>query len=184
MTKLFAKASLRICFLVLATGLFLGGCATSKGSYSVVIAPKEPAQLQKYTDLLVEVQCNEDVLLTDMVKTRIQQLVVINIKKAQPDRFKTINQQEKKDNMLLASIRIKEYEKGNAFARLMLAGLGQIHIDSDVVLSDATTKQPLCTLEVDKRFAWGGAYGGTTRIEDIEDPFAAAVAEAILLKHE
>jgi hypothetical protein len=79
-----------------------------------------------------------------------------------------------------ALVTIKTYDKGNAFARAMLAGLGQMmHIDADVVLKDPRSGATFGTYDVDKTFAWGGVYGASTRIEDIEDGFAQSVAAAI-----
>jgi len=68
------------------------------------------------------------------------------------------------------------YDKGNAFARAMLAGLGQIHIKANVELIDANSGDVTATYAVSKTFAWGGIYGASTSIEDVEKGFAASVA--------
>jgi Domain of unknown function (DUF4410) len=70
-----------------------------------------------------------------------------------------------------------QYDGGNRFARFMLVGLGQIHIDADVLLVDATSGETLGKYEVSKQFAFGGLYGGFTSIEDVEKGFAKSVAE-------
>ena len=70
-----------------------------------------------------------------------------------------------------------QYDKGDAFARAMLAGLGQIHISAGVLLIDDIPGKTVATFAVSKTFAWGGLYGGTTRIEDVESGFARSVAE-------
>jgi hypothetical protein len=44
----------------------------------------------------------------------------------------------------------------------MLAGLGQIHIDADVILREYEKNESLAKYEVKKTFAWGGIYGGAT----------------------
>jgi hypothetical protein len=77
-------------------------------------------------------------------------------------------------NVKLVFIR---YDKGDAFARAMLAGLGQIHIDANVLLIDASNDRTVATFAVSKTFAWGGLYGATTRVEDVETGFARSVAE-------
>lgn len=71
------------------------------------------------------------------------------------------------------------YDEGNAFARFMLAGLGQIHIEADVAMVDAASGQPLARWQVSKTFAFGGLYGGTTNIQDVEKGFARSVAEVM-----
>ena len=76
-------------------------------------------------------------------------------------------------------ILITSYDEGNAFARLMLAGLGQIHIDGDVTLVNRATGVTEATYKVSKQFAFGGLYGGTTTIHDVEKGFAKSVAETV-----
>ena len=58
----------------------------------------------------------------------------------------------------------------------MIAGLGQIRIGADVLLIEPANNQTVGEFEVSKDFAFGGIYGGTTRIEDVEDGFARSVA--------
>jgi len=83
-----------------------------------------------------------------------------------------------------ALVYIKRYDEGNAFARVMLAGLGQMHIDATVTLKDMETKEQLAKYDVNKTFAWGGIYGGVTRITDLEDGFGKAVAASMSGKKE
>lgn len=75
---------------------------------------------------------------------------------------------------------ITRYEKGSAAARAMAAGLGQIHIDGKILLKDAETGRVCCEFMEDKTFAWGGIYGGTTRVEDVEVGFAEAIATQVV----
>ncbi|GAA0711082.1 hypothetical protein GCM10009105_12760 [Dokdonella soli] len=79
---------------------------------------------------------------------------------------------------------ITRYEKGNAFARAMLAGLGQIHIDGDVQVYAMPEHNRTMAFSVQKTFAWGGIYGGTTTIEDIEQSFAESIANALTAQGE
>jgi hypothetical protein len=55
---------------------------------------------------------------------------------------------------------------GNAYARSMLAGLAQIHIDVRVALIALPERQSLSEFDVSKTIAWGGIYGGATSIDD------------------
>jgi hypothetical protein len=61
----------------------------------------------------------------------------------------------------------------------MLAGLGQIHIEADVSMIDTQGGATLGTWQVSKTFAFGGLYGGTTNIRDVERGFARSVAEVM-----
>ena len=76
-------------------------------------------------------------------------------------------------------IEFTEYDSGSAFARFMLMGLGQIKIDADVTIVDSTNNQIIGEYDVSKDFAFGGIYGGVTRIEDVEKGFAKSVAEIV-----
>jgi len=74
---------------------------------------------------------------------------------------------------------VTKYDKGNAVARFMLAGLGQIELTADVLFIDERTGQQVGKYEVSKDFAFGGIYGGTTTMDDVEDGFAKSVAAIV-----
>ena len=77
------------------------------------------------------------------------------------------------------AVTISRYEKGNAFARAMLAGLGQIHINGVVAVYQQPGKSKVGEFKLDKTFAWGGIYGGSVSMDTIEDAYAQAVAESV-----
>jgi len=74
---------------------------------------------------------------------------------------------------------ITQYDRGNSFARFMLAGLGQIRIDGDVLLLDGASGEVVARYRVSKDFSFGGYYGASTKIEDVEVGFARSVAAVI-----
>ena len=74
---------------------------------------------------------------------------------------------------------LTRYDEGNAFARAMLAGLGQIRIEGDVFLLANESDAVLAQYAASKTFAWGGIYGGTTTIRDVEKGFIASVVEVL-----
>jgi hypothetical protein len=76
-------------------------------------------------------------------------------------------------------LHLSRYQKGNAFARAMLAGLGQIHVEGKIAVFHMPEHRPAGEFELKKTFAWGGAYGAGTSIEDIENTFADGVAAAV-----
>lgn len=173
------KRSILVGSLLICVGFLLSGCASTKGSYNAVMTPKGEEQLAKYSNLQIEVNCRDDVSLTSADKERIQKLIVKNLATECPGRFKSVESQTPLPDTMHATVMIKKYDEGNAFARAMLAGLGQMHIEADVILSDPVTQEQLAKYDVTKTFAWGGMYGGFTGIKDIEDGFAKAVASAI-----
>ena len=156
--------------IVLLTSI-VSGCASTGGSHKLLTAPLSSVQAAKYTDLMISVQPAPNVILNQGDAYRMSKLIAEDVKYEAPSRFQGINFQG-----------IKRYDEGSAFARFMLAGLGQIHIDADVTLSDLTTKDKLAQYEVTKTFAWGGIYGAATGIKDAEVGFCKAVADSILGK--
>jgi hypothetical protein len=155
----------------------VSGCAGSTGT-SKAVGPAALAQLPTGADLTIRVDAKPEVILTSVDKERLTQLIAKHVQTDLAGRFRTINQPGT-GSPVEALVTIKKYEEGSAFARAMLAGLGQMHIDADLIVRDPRTGQTLASYEVTKTFAWGGVYGGVTRITDIEDGFAQAVAEAI-----
>jgi hypothetical protein len=79
---------------------------------------------------------------------------------------------------LKMKIHFTRFDRGNAFARAMMAGLGQIEIDATVSLWDSNQKQ-VAQYNVSKDFAFGGVVGATTTVEDVEEGFAKSVAEIV-----
>ncbi|WHZ22409.1 MAG: hypothetical protein OJF47_001521 [Nitrospira sp.] len=82
---------------------------------------------------------------------------------------------------LFATLRISNYDEGNSALRFLSTGLGQIHIDGELTLTDEKRSE-LAKFSVHKTFAWGGLYGLQTKIEDVEDGFAETVANLITEK--
>jgi hypothetical protein len=78
-------------------------------------------------------------------------------------------------------IHFTRFDRGNAFARAMLIGLGQIRIEASVSLENAAGT-PVAQYEVAKDFALGGVVGATTKVDDVEDGFAKSVAEIVKQK--
>ena len=62
-------------------------------------------------------------------------------------------------------VHVSRYEKGNAFARFMLAGMGQIHVDGTVSLYQMPEHTLAGQFDLQKTFAWGGVYGASVSVE-------------------
>ncbi|MFC5049093.1 DUF4410 domain-containing protein [Rubritalea spongiae] len=75
------------------------------------------------------------------------------------------------------TVQITEFDKGNAFARSMLAGLGQIKIKSKVTHMDNLGNTG--AFLVNKTFAWGGMYGATVKVGDIEDSLIKSITNTL-----
>ena len=79
-------------------------------------------------------------------------------------------------------VQLTRFDKGNAFARLALIGLGQIHIEATITLVDAQGAQH-GQYKVVKTYAMGGLAGGLTSASDVEEGFAKSVAAIVSPKH-
>lgn len=172
----------KIQVIILLSIALLSGCASTGGSYKSIDSPLISERGAKYSELLLNVESGNGISLTQESFDRMTKLIIENIKSDANNRFKKINDNPDSASALEVSVIIKKYEEGNAFARAMLAGLGQMHIDADVLLYDHATKEKLTQYDVNKTFAWGGAYGAFTSIKDVEIGFSKAVADSILRK--
>ena len=70
-----------------------------------------------------------------------------------------------------------QYKPGSETARLMIAGAGAARLDFAVELVDAADGKVLARIADERTFAWGGAYGASRGIEEIEKNVAWELAE-------
>jgi hypothetical protein len=75
-----------------------------------------------------------------------------------------------------------KYDRGSAFARFLIAGAGQIVIEAEVSFLDDAGGQQIGKYKVSKDFSFGGIYGGSTSVEDVEGGFAKSVAALLQSK--
>lgn len=82
---------------------------------------------------------------------------------------------------LTLKVHYTRYDEGNAAARAIMIGFGQIHIDATVSLvrADGTS---VGEYQVKKTFALGGIVGALTSTEDVQGGFAKSVAEIVKKK--
>jgi hypothetical protein len=99
--------------------------------------------------------------------------------KAKIDERKVKNAAAPSPRTMQVVLNISRYEKGNAFARAMLAGLGQIHLEGTISVYQMPDHVLLEDFDMQKTFAWGGIYGAATSIEQIEDTFTDGVAATV-----
>jgi len=155
----------------------LTGCASTVPSADFKKPIADTYRLCSNDDARVKFVATEGLTLNGYdlhrLKSRIQQAIDTkksHIKCKTPDK-----------RVFVLYSKITNYDEGNDFARFMLAGLGQIHIDGDFVLSLLPAgDEKVAEFTIQKTFAWGGLYGASIGIEDIEPAFAEGVAKAIV----
>ncbi len=174
------KADAKKCLLLFITVLLVvpiaNGCA---GAITPATQLKEGVKLTNFSNLSLEVKSGDNVSMTPAERERILNLTIGKIKKDEPSRFKEINSPTPRPSTLYASVNVTRYEKSN-----VIVGLGQFQIDGQVVLKDREKQEALAKYEVTKASAFGGILGGATKIEDVEEGFANAIADLLLGKEE
>ena len=167
---------LKFSILVVAgTGLLLTGCAsTSPKNAKFTQALSKEQYLDANDTTTVEVESINGVVIETHEKERIAQIIT---NKVNEQKILNVDSADKREFEL--EVLITRYDKGNAFARFMLVGLGQIHIDAIVSMFILPERRIFTKFDLNKTFAWGGIYGGFTSIEDVEEGFAKGVAEAV-----
>jgi hypothetical protein len=153
---------------------FSSGCATTtpKAEYSKDLTTQYRIDADDHPQ--VNVTASAGVEITDLEKQRIAQLIGSDL---EAQRLRNAANSDPED--CIVEVNITRYQKGNAFARAMLAGLGQIHVDANVKVLAGSSKQKLADFNLTKTFAWGGIYGAATSMEDIEKTFANGVAASL-----
>jgi hypothetical protein len=161
--------------LVLASAsLAMLGCAGTppKAKFSQPMATTSRIGAADTVDVTIEAA--ENVTLLPAGRDRVGQKI-----KTQIDKRKVNNHASGEARTMQVVLYVTRYEKGNAFARAMLAGLGQIHLDGSISVYQMPDHTLLEKFDLQKTFAWGGIYGSATSMEDIEDTFADGVAATV-----
>lgn len=171
---------MRLVLLALSlTSLVMGGCASTPSAFKHAQPLPEDFNVRDYRYLDVSVDAKEGVSMASYEKERLTMKLIEKVKTLDTVEFIGFNVPDSLEDTLSLEVMITRYDRGNAFARAMLAGLGQIHVDGDIVLRDKAADEILERGTVSKTFAWGGMYGAFTHIEDVEQGFAGGVIEAL-----
>ena len=167
--------------IILCICFIMAGCAASPASYKTIQNINPDIVLKNYKTLeLTAVKADDSVPITEVAMERIVDDIIGWIETENPDFYDYINPTVVKEPAVQANIIFTKYDKGNAFARAMLAGLGQMHIDAELILKDKNAQKVIAKYEINKTFAWGGTVGAFTEIEDCEEGFAKAAAKLLL----
>jgi hypothetical protein len=167
-------------FGVVVTG---AGCASSAGSAKTLATAPQAGALARYTKVsLATAAEGAAATMPPADRERIAALVARKLKERAPTRFTevAVTTIAATPDTMFVTIAFTRYDGGSAVARFMLAGLGQIHVNADVTIEDRSRPAVLGEFAVTKTFAWGGIYGATTNITDVEEGFAEAVAKVVL----
>lgn len=171
----------------LALMAVLGGCAHSTPT-PVATEPPPAVDLGAYKMLVVTSEAGSGVFIPDHERQGVVAMVKGELHERAPGRFVFVEPGttpaaaagSEPAKTLHMNILFTEYDKGSAFGRFMLAGLGQIRVGSNVKLWDEQTQAALGSYEVSKQFAFGGIYGAVTDMEDVQQGLAKGIAEVLV----
>ena len=152
----------------------ISGCASSVPTVKFTQTPAPQVRIDVNDKVDIAVDAAAGVSMVDYEKQRLVQRIKEKLVELQ-----VVNADAGEENVYKVKVVMTRYSKGNAFARAMLAGLGQIHLDADVQMYSGGTQEKLANFNVSKTFAWGGIYGASTSMEDLEPAFAEAIARAL-----
>ena len=159
---------------LVAASLFLSGCASTPGSITGGDNANKEARVGARDSAVVKVTKGATDLL-EHDTARLQQIIGREI-----DAYKLKNVGKTTNEVKYrVEVEMLTYEKGSAFARAVLAGLGQMKLNAKVTVYDEATNTQVASYVADKVFAWGGIYGASTSIQDVEPAFAEAIAQGV-----
>lgn len=163
----------RITFLIIVLTLFWG-CAGSAAKPKFAETVETRKALDGNDIATINVQAAEGVKMLGVDMQRLKEIIQLELATKQ-----ALNASDGEADSYDVNVVMTQYEKGSAFARAMLVGLGQIHIDATVTVVSSSSGDTASEFTVNKTFAWGGLYGGVTGIEDVEPAFAEGVAAGV-----
>jgi hypothetical protein len=135
----------------IAVVLLVSACASTapKADFSQDLASHYKIDADDRPEVQVDAAAGVEVLELD--KQRISQVIA---SKLEQRRLQVVANGDPKE--CVVRVTLTRYQRGNAFARAMLAGLGQIHIDATVKVYAKANDQKIADFVVAKTFAWGG----------------------------
>jgi hypothetical protein len=158
----------------------LYGCAGTAPKPQVSRPIVADARIASLDQAQVNVDAVDDsVKILPMEREKLAEII-----KQKLDTRKVANASPGAARSFAVDLHLSRFDKGNAFARAMLAGLGQIHIEGNVQVYQLPDHTLVGEFQMSKTFAWGGIYGAATSMEDIENTFADGVAATLTGQNE
>jgi hypothetical protein len=159
----------------------LFGCAPVSPAFQLKLdKTEEAAGLKKYTTLVVkdfENDAGEGV--PSRVRQDLPEAVIAQLNECYPQAFEKITRKTSgSPEELVVSGTITEYDEGNRFARLMIAGRGSARLVVDVSLGDASGRE-LTRGEGRWVFAMGGLVGAAVGMGNLVQAAGSEIADGV-----
>jgi hypothetical protein len=167
-------AAINLASVSMIAMLLLTGCATTAPTADFSNGMAFKSRVATNDEVKTRVAAESGVNILEEEKTRLAEKIQERVSAK-----KIMNSAGTEKKSYEIELTLSRYDKGSAFARAMLAGLGQIHIDGVVRLYEFPDRKEVCEFAIKKTFAWGGIYGAATSMEDIERTFADGIASTL-----
>lgn len=153
-------------FTLLVAAFFLSGCA---GNQPVIWSRADAVDFNK----------GVSVELTSTVKVPEKEMEFIK-KDIETKLSKIFTGDNNSKDRNIIRVTITKYEEGNACARFILIGLGQMYLYGDIKVTEGNPPVEIRTGEFMKKYALGGIAGGmATMHNDMNSKVAVSIAEAL-----
>jgi hypothetical protein len=150
------------------------GCASTPPEAEFVNKPTAAVVVQKSDTVNVGVNAADGVTMPDLERQRMTQLLQTALATKQ-----SLNATGPSPLPYQLDLQVTRYDEGSAVGRALLIGVGQIHLEGTVTLYTLPDHSQLEQFKVSKDFAFGGIYGATTTMADIEKALAEGIANTV-----
>jgi hypothetical protein len=175
---------IQIGLLALTLAVIGTGCASSTSTRATALKPKVGAgvDLSKYqTATVLPFQAAAGKNINDFIGVDFSNNVAHRLQSDFGPLFTQVRKAPAlgREDELIITGTIREYNPGDRFARSMLIGLGAASFKGDLIMKDGADNRVLFSAPFDKLWAWGGALGASKGIEEMVAESEAAVAATI-----
>jgi hypothetical protein len=151
--------------LIVVASFFVGCTATQPVKWNLCA----PIDLKKGVKVLVEASCKMPSADISYLQGDIQQKV-----------RKVLAGNPELSDAYKIKVTITRYDKGNAFARFMLIGLGQMYLYGTIEVKQGNPPVVIRSGKFKKNYCIGGISGGIARMEkDVLPKVGKAIADAV-----
>ena len=174
------RAELNARAIVVGLALVLAGCATATTAPTIV----QPLAIDTTSAIHiadVKVDTANGIWIKDEQRVEIRNNIEAELQKQALMVVPAVSGVPAMSQTFAMKVTLTRFDEGNEWARFALIGLGQIHIEGTVTLTDATGKLA-GQYGIKKTFAGGGVVGVVTTTANVEDGFAKSVVAGLTPK--
>ncbi len=168
-----------------ATGLLIAmllssGCAEEMAVYKWKMPLQDKAALEKYHQVLVDIQAKDGVRLPLTIRERLVLRINESFRKESNGKYTPITPDMAGSGTLGAQVFITRYDDGIVFTQLFNNVPLRMHIDGEVTLTDWQSKSKMLEFEVSQTCEKDQRVSSFNSIDELEPEFTRAVVAGII----